>query len=58
MFGMARFPAPLWPPLHSCWRSFRSPRRAPYDAVTDFSLSSNPNGTWSYLYATPGQAGC
>jgi hypothetical protein len=25
---------------------------ATYNAVTDFSLSSNPNGVWSYLYGT------
>ena len=23
-----------------------------YDAVADFSISSNPNGAWSYLYNT------
>ena len=27
-----------------------------YDAVADFSLSSNPNGTWSYLSGAPGSA--
>jgi hypothetical protein len=25
-----------------------------YDAVANFSLASNPNGTWSYLYEAPG----
>jgi len=29
-------------------------RATPYDAFNDFSLTNNPNGTWSYGFGTPG----
>lgn len=57
MFGIARFPRPAVAAFALLLASVPiASAGTVYDAVADFSLSSNPNGTWSYLSAAPGSA--
>ena len=37
--------------ISSCLRANTSDAGVVYDATADFTLSSNPSGTWSYLYS-------